>query len=94
MANTELQPECREVSSPRTYSPDLQPLLQSLLCTLADIEFDYERELERVSGSSSDSRVKVLVLEKLRARHRERREPYVQQLALLQDRMRTRADCC
>ena len=94
MVDAELQPERREVSSPRTYCPDLQPLLQTLLSTLADIEFDYERERERVNGSSTDSKVKALVLDKLRTRHRERREPYVRQLALLQDRIQTSPDRC
>jgi hypothetical protein len=73
--------------SSRMYSPTLQPLLQSLLSTLADIDFDYELEREKLSGTSQDNTLKIRALEKLRSRHRERREPYIQQLAILQRRM-------
>jgi hypothetical protein len=69
------------------YSPTLQPLLQSLLSTLADIDFDYEVEREKVSNTARDTNLKIRALEKLKARHRERREPYIRQLALLQQRM-------
>jgi hypothetical protein len=73
--------------NPRIYSPSFQPLLQSLLATLADLDFDYEQEREKVSSTSPDADVKSRALEKLRNRHRERREPYIQQLAILQKRM-------
>lgn len=71
----------------RIYSPAFQPLLQSLLATLADLDFDYEQEREKLSSTSPDTGVKSRALEKLRNRHRERREPYIQQLAILQKRM-------
>jgi len=71
----------------RIYSPTFQPLLQSLLATLADIDFDYEQEREKLCSNSHNSNTKIRALEKLRARHRERREPYIQQLAILQQRM-------
>jgi hypothetical protein len=74
-------------SSPRMYSPSLQPLLQSLLATLANIDFEYERERERLSDRTMDMALKAQVLEKLKREHRERREPYVQQLSVLQDRI-------
>jgi hypothetical protein len=71
----------------RMYSPNLQPLLQNLLSALADIDFDYELEREKLSNAAPDVNLKIKALEKLRARHRERREPYIQQLAVLQQRM-------
>ena len=73
--------------SPRIYSPAFQPLLQSLLATLADLDFDYEQEREKLSSTSPDTTVKSRALEKLKNRHRERREPYIQQLTILQKRM-------
>ena len=73
--------------SPRMYSPGLQPLLQSLLATLANIDLEYERERERLGNRTLDMALKVQVLEKLKQHHRERREPYVQQLSVLQDRI-------
>ena len=72
---------------PRIYSPAFQPLLQSLLATLADLDFDYEKEREKLSNASPDTNIKIRALEKLKNRHRERRDPYLQQLAVLQKRM-------
>jgi len=72
---------------PRMYSPTLQPLLQSLLATLADMDFDYEQEREKVSSTSPDTNIKIRALERLKTRHNERRRPYIQQLAVLQQRM-------
>ncbi|MEE1611061.1 hypothetical protein [Microvirga sp. CF3016] len=72
---------------PRMYSPTFQPLLQSLLATLADIDFDYERERAQLSNISPDTNIKIRALERLKARHHERRQPYIQQLAILQKRM-------
>jgi hypothetical protein len=72
---------------PRMYSPTYQPLLQSLLATLADIDFDYEQEREKLSINSPDANIKIRALEKLKACHYERRQPYIQQLAILQKRM-------
>jgi hypothetical protein len=69
------------------YSPTYQPLLQSLLATLADIDFDYEQEREKLSINSPDANIKIRALEKLKARHYERRQPYIQQLAILQKRL-------
>jgi hypothetical protein len=77
----------RENHSARMYSPTLQPLLQSLLSTLADIDFAYECEREKISKSSPDINLRIRVLEKLKAQHQARRTPYLQQLAMLQDQM-------
>jgi hypothetical protein len=72
---------------PRMYSPTFQPLLQSLLATLADIDLDYEQERAQLSNTLPDTNIKIRALEKLKARHHERRQPYIQQLAILQKRM-------
>jgi hypothetical protein len=72
---------------PRIYSPDGQPLLQSLLATLADLDFDYEQERERISSSTEDSNLRVRLLRKLADKHRERRDPYIRHLTVLQARI-------
>jgi hypothetical protein len=77
----------QQETQPRMYSPDLQPLLQSLLGTLADIDFEYERERDNVNGRAMDMNLKIRLLEKLKQHHRQRREPYLQQLAVLQGRI-------
>ena len=76
-----------ETRHPRIYSPSYQPLMQSLLATLADLDFDYEKEREKLSSTTPDANIKIRALEKLKTRHRERREPYIQQLAILQQRI-------
>ena len=76
-----------DLNQPRMYSPATQPLLQSLLSTLADIDFEYEKARDKVSQNSPDLNLKIRVLEKLKAQHHERRLPYIQQLAILQERM-------
>ncbi|WP_230533286.1 hypothetical protein [Microvirga roseola] len=77
----------RETPLPKMYSSDLQPLLQSLLSTLANIDFEYECEREKIGKSSPDINFKIRILERLKAQHRERREPYIRQLAVLQERI-------
>ena len=81
-------PSAQQESPARMYSPDLQPLLQSLLGTLADIDFDHERERDTINSRAMDMNLKIRLLEKLRQHHRERREPYIQQLAIVQERIR------
>jgi hypothetical protein len=76
------------MTQPRMYSPELQPLLQSLLGTLADIDFEYERECDQINSRTMDMNLKIRLLEKLKQHHRQRREPYLQQLAILQEHIR------
>jgi hypothetical protein len=71
----------------RCYSPEAQPLFQSLLATLADLDFAYERERDRVSSSTTDPNVRARALRNLEVQHRQRREPYIRHLTTLQDRM-------
>lgn len=73
---------------PRLYSPAIQPLMQNLLATLADIDFAHRCEVERVTDGSGDETLKSLVVGQLKEHHRQRCEPYVQQLAGLESRIR------
>ena len=65
------------------YSPSLLPLMQSLLATLANLDAEHEHEVGRVTRSSTPASLKPHLLAKLTERHRERRQPYVQQLTIL-----------
>ncbi|MBQ0820372.1 hypothetical protein KBI52_09130 [Microvirga sp. HBU67558] len=76
---------------PRMYSRELQPLLQSLLATLADIDFAHEGDIETVRTSSAEDWLKQATIRKLQQHHRERREPYVRRLKALQVRIRALA---
>ena len=75
----------------RQYSPEITPLLQSLLATLADIDFAYESDLEVVQNSAVDEVLKQKVVEKLQQQYRARREPYIRQIATLQRRIQPMA---
>jgi hypothetical protein len=78
----------QQAALPRIFSPDLQLLLQSLLGTLADIDFEYECECDQIKCRTMDMNLKIRLLEKLKQYHRQRREPYLQQLSVLQERIR------
>lgn len=73
---------------PRVYPADVQPLMQALLATLADLDFAHERELSKVRNSTTDPSLKAQMIIGLEQRHRERRHPYVQELTALEARMR------
>ena len=73
------------------YSPSLLPLMQSLLATLANIDAEHEHEVERATRSSAPASLKAHLLAKLSERHRERRAPYVRQLAVLEGRVHSRS---
>ena len=69
------------------YSPSDEVLLQSMLTTLADLDFAYEQERERVSGLTVDAHLRARMLQKLRDQHRERREPYIRHLGAVYARI-------
>jgi FMN phosphatase YigB (HAD superfamily) len=50
---------------------------------LGDIDSQHELELERLEASNTDQDLKHDIRRKLVARHRERREPYVELLTVL-----------
>ncbi len=60
-------------STPRVYPPNLQPLPQSILAALADIEFVHNSEVAIVQASSADEWLKQSVTRRLDERHREQR---------------------
>ena len=61
-------------------------LVKSLAETLSNIDFEHQLEIERLRASRTSPEIKWLLLEKSRERHRERREPYVRELASLHRR--------
>jgi hypothetical protein len=69
------------------YSPSALPLMQSLLATLADIDFAHECDLQRLATGSVDPALKGRVRAQLEASHPARRAPYVQQLGVLEARI-------
>ena len=74
---------------PRVCPADVQPLMQTLLATLADIDFEHECEVEKVKGSVTDPGLKATMMVRLAQRHGERRHPYVEELMRLEARTRS-----
>ena len=62
---------------------ELEPLVQSLQSVLKQIDDEYERERNRLSQALPDTCVKDRALVMLKARHQDRRENYVRELAAL-----------
>ena len=58
-----------------------------MLATLVDLDFACEQERERVSSSTADTKLRPRMLQKLRDQHRERREPYLRNSTVLQERI-------
>ena len=72
---------------PRVYLPDLQPLLQSILAALADLDLVHASEAAIVRDSNADEWLKQTVIRRLEESHRARRAPYVRQLAAVEARI-------
>ncbi|MET0429641.1 MAG: hypothetical protein ABW026_14245 [Microvirga sp.] len=83
-------PQSSEESA-RVYPGDPRFLLQSLVTTLGNLDFAYDEERRTIGRSIADATVRSLVLERLKRRHWEKRDPYVRQLALLRERIRAAA---
>jgi hypothetical protein len=73
----------RETPSAHTYSPAILSRLQSTLAALADLDCDYERDLETVASSGVPDAIKQEVIRTLQQRQQVARAPYVRQLAAL-----------
>ena len=88
MTNDNLRPNISERDTP-VLPADLEPAMQSVLATLADIDFAHRQEVEKVSSSGLDDMFKSRLIAKLDQLHRERRQPYAQEAVRLQKRMRS-----
>ena len=78
-------------NTPRVYPPEIQPLLQSLLAVLADIDFVHESEVAIVRASDAEEWLKQGVISRLEERHQEQRAQYVRQLEAVEERIRALA---
>ncbi len=71
----------------RAYSPDILPLLQSVLAALADIDFAHEKSLDGIRQSPADDAQKSAAIAKLRQQHRDMRAPLIHELTALRERI-------
>ena len=81
----------RREALPRMCRPEIEPLMQSLLATLANIDCEHELEAAKLGRSTVSVSVKSRVLAGLNQRYEERREPYVRHLETLHQRIRSQA---
>ena len=66
-----------------TDSSSIDLMMRKVVHTLRNIDVQQDAELERLETSSTDEELKNYIRGKLLARHRERREPYVELLSEL-----------
>jgi hypothetical protein len=71
---------------PPIYQPHVQPVMQDLLRILADLDYEHDAAVEQLEASATETNLKAVLAERLKVRHRERRQPYVQMLADLHNR--------
>ena len=67
----------------RAHSPSIDSMMGEVLHTLGNIDFQHDAELERLEISRTDEELKSYIKGTLLAKHRARREPYVELLAEL-----------
>ena len=79
-ATPERQSSYIEMGTAHPYSPEVLPLLQLLLATLADIDFEHESDIETVRNSAADEWLKQTTIRRLQDCHQKRRAPYVRRL--------------
>lgn len=69
---------------PGTYSPDILPLLQSLLRALADIDVEFQKDRETILKSPNDEPIKQRSIATLAKRHQQRRALYLRKIDKLE----------
>ena len=63
---------------------DLHGLWQNTSRTLSNLDFEHQHEVQRLERSRTDPMLKKQIVENLKRRHHERRQPYVMLIAELQ----------
>jgi nitrate reductase assembly molybdenum cofactor insertion protein NarJ len=90
-ANPERRPSHEGIHTAWAYPPDFLPLLQLLLATLADLDFEHASDIEAVRTSSADEWLKRTTIRTLQERHQKRRAPYAHRLEALRKQIRLMA---
>jgi hypothetical protein len=67
-------------------TPSIASMMREVLHLLGNIDFEHEIQLARLENSDADQEMKSHIGKKIRAAHRERREPYLELLATLRQR--------
>ena len=88
MPNTYLRDFRTETgASSAVYPSHVQPLMQAILATLADIRVDEDHELRKLQNSPVTPTLKGELARKITEKSRQRQEPYEAALLTLQERI-------
>ncbi len=71
------------------HTPTADAMMSEVLQTLKNIDLQHDAELQQLENSATDEELKNDIRGKLLAKHRERREPYVELLAELRKHLTT-----
>lgn len=67
-------------------TPSIDSMMREVLHLLGNIDFEHEFQLQALENSNTDQELKSHLGRKIRAAHRERREPYLELLVTLRQR--------
>jgi hypothetical protein len=67
-------------------SPSIDSMMREVLHMLGNIDFEHEIQMDKLEKCSTDDEFKTYIKKRIRAAHRERREPYVELLTKLRQR--------
>lgn len=67
-------------------TPSIASMMREVLHLLGNIDFEHEIQLAKLESSDTDQELKAHIGKKIRAAHRERREPYLELLTTLRQR--------
>jgi hypothetical protein len=67
-------------------TPSIASMMREVLHLLGNIDFEHEIQLAKLENSNTDQELKSHIGKKIRAAHRERREPYLELLTTLRQR--------
>ena len=73
-------------NQPHVHSPSIDSMMREVLHMLGNIDVEYEIRLDEIERSCTDQELRSHIQRKIRAAHRERREPYVELLTSLRQR--------
>jgi hypothetical protein len=71
------------------HAPTADTMMSEVLQTLKSIDLQHDAELQQLENSGTDEELKNEIRGKLLAKHRERREPYVELLTELRKHLTT-----
>ena len=86
MALNKFEPFNARESHSAIHTPSIDSMMREVLHLLGNIDFEHEMQLAKLETSTTEQELKNHIVKKIRAAHRERREPYLELLVTLRQR--------